>query len=388
MLHIFKEFFSTTAHSKQDSSGNPPESARSQRGIRTKAAAAQSCKPCDLIAKILLCIFEDYFSTTAHSKQDNSSNLPQSARSQGGIRTKAATAQSGKPRDLIAKIFLCIFEEYFTTTAHSKQDGSSNLPESARSQKGIRTKVATAQSCKPRDLIAKILLCIFEEYFTTTAHSKQDGSSNLPESARSQKGIRTKAATAQSCKPCDLIAKILLCIFEEYFSTTAHSKQDGSSNLPESARSQKGIRMKAATAQSCKSRDLIAKILLCIFEEYFSTTAHSKQDGSSNLPESARSQGGIRTKAATAQSCKPRDLIAKVLLCIFEEYFSTIARSKQDNSSNLPQSARSQRGIRTKAATGQSSKPRDLIARILLCIFEGVFLYHSTQQAGRQQQPT
>ena len=104
--------------------------------------------------------------------------------------------------------------------------------------------------------------------------------------------------------------------FEECFSSTAHSKQDGSSNLPESARSQKGIRGKAAAAQSCKLRDLIAKVLLCIFEEYFSTTAHSKQDGSGNLPVSARSQRGITTNAATAQSCKPRDLIAKILLCI------------------------------------------------------------------------
>ena len=47
--------------------------------------------------------------------------------------------------------------------------------------------------------------------------SQQDNSGNLPESARSQ---WEKAATAQSCTPLNV------CIFGEYFSTTAHKKQD------------------------------------------------------------------------------------------------------------------------------------------------------------------
>ena len=62
-------------------------------------------------------------------------------------------------------------------------------------------------------------------------------------------GVRGKATAAQSCKPLNKIAKRLLCIFEEYFSTAAHSKQDGSGNLPNSARSQREIRGEAVTAE-------------------------------------------------------------------------------------------------------------------------------------------
>ena len=112
------------------------------------------------------------------------------------------------------------FEKYFSTTAqhstaqHSKQDGSGNPPESARSQRKIRTKTAAVQSCKLRDLIAKRLLCIFEEYFSITAQSKLDSSGNSPENAKTQREIKGKGATAQSCKPPILIAKILLCILK------------------------------------------------------------------------------------------------------------------------------------------------------------------------------